>query len=274
MLIAEGESLVRAAFRALLESDQRIRVVCEAATGEEAVALTHRTRPDVVVMDEMLPGLDSVEATGRMLADTGAAVMLLTACEDDDRIFAALRAGASGLLLKDTEPAELLRAVEAVARGEAVLPPRLTRRLIAELALRPERLCPAVELLDELTAREREVVALVGNGLDNDEIAERLVVTPGHCEDPRQPGDGQAPRPRPGQARSVRLRGGARGAPRRSSASRTPAARCLTPGHTAWDVLGGASTPYAVSNRAASRLTTGARAPANIRYMPMLDCAR
>jgi DNA-binding NarL/FixJ family response regulator len=137
VLIADGESLVRAAFRALLESNQRIRVVCEAATGEEAVALTQRTRPDVVVMDEMLPGLDSVEATGRMLAGTDAAVILLTACEGDDRIFAALRAGASGLLLKDTEPAELVRSVEALARGEAILSPSYIRPLIAELPRGP-----------------------------------------------------------------------------------------------------------------------------------------
>jgi DNA-binding NarL/FixJ family response regulator len=179
VLVADGESLPRAAFRALLQRNQRFSVVGEAATGEEAVALTRRTRPDVVMMDAMLPGLDSVEATGRIFADTGAAVMLLTACEDDERVFAALRAGASGLLFKDSDPAELVGAVDAVARGEAVLPPRLTRRLIAELGLRPERACPSIELLDELTAREREVVALVGLGLDNDQIAERLVVTPG-----------------------------------------------------------------------------------------------
>jgi DNA-binding NarL/FixJ family response regulator len=178
VLIAEGEALVRAGFRALLEHDRRITVVGEAGTGEEAVALARRVRPDVVMIDARLPGLDCVETTRRVFSESRLAVILLTSSDRDERMFAALRAGASGVLLKDTEPAELVRAVEALARGEALLSPSLARRLIAELVSRPEPAHPTSERLDELTAREREVVTLVAHGFGNDEIAERLVVTP------------------------------------------------------------------------------------------------
>jgi DNA-binding NarL/FixJ family response regulator len=178
VVVADGLELVRAGFKALLEDRGPISVVGEAASGDEALALARRMRPDVILMDANLPGLDPAATIRRMLAESNVAVMLLTGSEADDRIFSALRAGASGLLLKDTHPTELVEAVKALARGEALLSPALARRLIAELASRPEPNLPSSDLLSELTAREREVVSLVALGLNNDEIAERLVVTP------------------------------------------------------------------------------------------------
>jgi DNA-binding NarL/FixJ family response regulator len=130
------------------------------------------------MIDATVPGLDSVEATRQIRAEPRVAVMLLIASDRDDRILGALRAGANGLLLAGAEPAELVRAVELLARGDVLLAPRLTRLLISELATRPVPDCPDADLVCELTAREREVVALVGYGLDNGEIAERLVVSP------------------------------------------------------------------------------------------------
>jgi DNA-binding NarL/FixJ family response regulator len=178
VLVADGQALVRAGLRALLESGGRISVVGEAGTGEEAVAEACWQRPDVVLLDATLPGLSCVEAIRRILAAPGIAVMLLTATEHDEHIFATLRAGARGLLVKDTEPAELVRGVELLARGDALLSPSLTRRLIAELASVPDPQLPSSELLEELTPREREVVTLAALGLSNRAIAERLVISP------------------------------------------------------------------------------------------------
>jgi DNA-binding NarL/FixJ family response regulator len=177
VLLAHGQALVRAGIRSLLEGGQSISVVAEAEAGDQAMVLARRLAPDVVLMDATLPGLD-VDAIRDIAALAGVRVMMLTAADTDEGVFQSLRAGASAFLVHDTEPDELVRAVRLVARGEALLSPSLTRRLIAELASRPEVKRPDVDELEELTEREREVMALVAHGLSNDKIAERLVVSP------------------------------------------------------------------------------------------------
>ena len=179
-LIADDQALVRAGFRALLDAQDDVEVVGEASDGAHAVRLARQAAPDVVLMDIRMPGVDGLEATRRIVADdacAGVRILILTTFDLDEYVFEALRAGASGFLVKDTEPVELLRGIRAVAAGEALLSPGVTRRLIEEFATR-SRAPTAPEALDALTEREREVVALVGAGLSNDEIAARLVVSP------------------------------------------------------------------------------------------------
>ncbi|MFD7320474.1 response regulator [Streptomyces sp. NPDC059875] len=180
VLLADDQSLVRAGFRALLDAQPDIEVAGEAADGEEAAAKASELRPDVVLMDIRMPQLDGLAATRRITGDPelGAVkVVMLTTFELDEYVFEAIRSGASGFLVKDTEPEELLRAVRAVVHGDALLSPGVTRRLIEEFAARSKPPA-AVSGLDELTEREREVMALVGIGLSNEEIARRLVVSP------------------------------------------------------------------------------------------------
>jgi DNA-binding NarL/FixJ family response regulator len=180
VLLADDQVLVRAGFRALLDAQEDIEVVGEAADGEEAVRLAQALTPDVVLMDIRMPGTDGLEATRMIVADgdlDAVRVVILTTFDLDEYVFETLRVGASGFLVKNTEPAELVHAVRAVAAGDALLSPGVTKRLVAEFAARAKepRATPA---LDALTEREREVMGLVAEGLSNEEIAERLVVSP------------------------------------------------------------------------------------------------
>jgi DNA-binding NarL/FixJ family response regulator len=180
VLLADDQALVRAGFRALLDAQDGVEVVGEAADGEEAVRLTRALRPDVVLMDIRMPGLDGLEATRQIAADellASVRIVILTTFDLDEYVFEALRVGASGFLVKSTEPVELIRGVRAVASGDALLSPGVTRRLVAEFASRAKEPRPSPKL-NQLTDREREVMGLVAAGLSNDEIAERLVVSP------------------------------------------------------------------------------------------------
>ncbi|MCK2213493.1 response regulator transcription factor [Actinomadura sp. ATCC 31491] len=180
VLLADDQTLVRAGFRSILSDEDDVEVVAEAPNGEAAVSGAREHRPDVVLMDIRMPVLDGLEATRRIAGDPrldGVKVIILTTFDLDDYVYGALRAGASGFLVKDTEPAELIHAVRVVARGDALISPSVTRRLISEFAGRVRRPEPGPEL-NALTEREREVMTLVAAGLSNDEIAARLVLSP------------------------------------------------------------------------------------------------
>ena len=180
VLLADDQALIRAGFRMILEATDDLEVVGEATDGAEAVSLAAQARADMVLMDIRMPGVDGLEATRRIAADddlAGVRVLILTTYESDDYVYQALRGGASGFLVKDTDPAELVHAVRVVAAGEALLSPRITRRLIADIAARPQPGTSSYPIA-ALTERERQVLVLVGSGLSNDDIAAELHVSP------------------------------------------------------------------------------------------------
>jgi DNA-binding NarL/FixJ family response regulator len=185
VLVADDQALVRIGFCGIIAATPGLAVVGEAGTGAEAVELARATRPDVVLMDVRMPVMDGIEATRRITADArtqDVRVLILTTFDLDEYVYAALRAGASGFLLKDTMPADLLNAIRVIAAGDALLAPGVTRRLLGEFASRPELSPPqapaGLKQLRDLTEREQEVLTLVAQGLSNSEIAGKLSISP------------------------------------------------------------------------------------------------
>jgi RNA polymerase sigma factor (sigma-70 family) len=178
VVLADDQVLVRAGFRMLLDNEDGFEVVGEAADGEQAVAQAMSLTPDIVVMDIRMPGMDGLAATRKITESTEVKVLVLTTFDVDEYVYEALRNGASGFLLKDTEPVELLHALRVVHSGEALLAPTVTRRMIEDFVSRPEQRKVNPAVLRELTEREREVLALVAGGLSNEEIANQLVISP------------------------------------------------------------------------------------------------